>query len=103
MSDTFRPHTNPEAFENETLGEATTTPFLDQVEAQYKEDFNARHAGREARTVVAINRVPGKFISSSSVPSSVRDELVYEGELSTSVDDEDFTFEFSEDTDGDSK
>lgn len=72
--------TNPELFENPTLGEATTSPFLDQVEEQKKEDFNARHEGREPRTVLALNRIPGKFIPSESVPSDYSEQLAYEGE-----------------------
>lgn len=69
--------TNPELFDNETLGEATTTPFLDQVEAQKVEDFNARHEGRDPRTVVAVNRIPGKFKPSGSVPSDYTDEVAF--------------------------
>lgn len=72
--------TNPELFENPTLGEATTAPFLDQVEAQKREDFNARHAGREPRTVVALNRIPGKFKPSGSVPSNYTDQIAFEEE-----------------------
>lgn len=68
--------TNPELFENPTLGEATTNPFLDQVEEQRLEDRNARAKGREPRVVIAEGRFP-KFISADSVPSSVKPELVY--------------------------
>lgn len=86
--------TNPELFENPTLGEATTTPFLDQIEAQQKEDFNARHEGREPRTVVALNRIPGKFTPSGSVPSDYSEEIAFEGETESTeeelpVDEED--------------
>ena len=73
--------TNPELFENKTLGTATTAPFLDQVEAQQREDFNARYDGREPRNVVALNRIPGKFKPSGSVASSHKDEIAFEDDL----------------------
>lgn len=79
--------TNPELFDNETLGEATTTPFLDQVEAQKVEDFNARYEGREPRNVVAIGRIPGKFKPSGSVPSDYSDEIAFADEYETPVDE----------------
>lgn len=72
--------TNPELLENSTLGAATTTPFLDQVEKQNKEDFNARQEGREPRTVVVTNiadRFPGA-VSAGSVPSYVQPTLAFE-------------------------
>jgi hypothetical protein len=71
--------TNPELFENKTLGAATTSPFLDQLEEQKKEDFNARLAGREPRTVVAEDRYP-QFMPSGSVPSNIQPKLSYLGE-----------------------
>lgn len=79
--------TNPELFENETLGDATTSPFLDQVEAQKKEDFNARLEGREPRIVVAEERYP-HFMPSGSVPSDVQPKLSYLGEESSNSEDE---------------
>jgi hypothetical protein len=85
--------TNPELFENKTLGEATTSPFLDQVEAQQREDFNARYAKREPRNVLALNRTPGKFKPSGTVPSDYKDEIAFEGEENEREDspvDEDF-------------
>lgn len=68
--------TNPELFTNKTLGEATTSPFLDQVEAQKKEDFNARKDNSEPRTVVAEERYP-KYMPSGSVPSDIQPKLSY--------------------------
>lgn len=68
--------TNPELFENKTLGAATVTPFLDQVEEQKKEDFNARIAGREPRTVIAEDRYP-HFMDANTVPSDVQPKLSY--------------------------
>lgn len=67
---------HPELVANPTLGEATATPFLDQVEAQRIEDFNARIEGREPLTVLAEGRYP-HFMSAESVPSSTKDELTY--------------------------
>lgn len=67
---------NPELFENKTLGEATTSPFLDQVQEQQKEDFNARQEGREARTVVAVDRYP-KFMDANTVPSDSQPKLKF--------------------------
>lgn len=74
--------TNPELFENPTLGEATTNPYLDQQEAQATEDYNARLDGREPRTVIAKNRYP-QFMPAGSVPSDVQPELEYVGEITT--------------------
>ncbi|MFF5977071.1 hypothetical protein ACFY7C_36825 [Streptomyces sp. NPDC012769] len=68
--------TNPELFENPTLGSATTSAFLDQEEAQRVEDYNARIDGREPMTVIAVDRYP-KFMEPGSQPSDVRDKLEY--------------------------
>lgn len=68
--------TNPELFANPTLGAATVTPFLDQVEEQKKEDFNARIAGKEPRTVIAEDRYP-HFMGAGTVPSNVQPKLSY--------------------------
>jgi hypothetical protein len=76
-----------EAFDNPTLGEATTAPFLDQLEAQNKEDFNARHEGREPRTVSAVNRFP-QFMPAGSVPSSVQPELAFSDAGETNPDED---------------
>lgn len=70
---------NPELFENETLGAATTSPFLDQLEEQKREDFNARLEGREPRIVVAEDRYP-QFMPSGTVPSDIQPKLSYQGE-----------------------
>lgn len=72
--------TNPELYENKTLGGACTSPFLDQVEKQNKEDFNARQEGREPRTVVALNRHP-QFMGAETVPSDTKPELAYADEI----------------------
>jgi hypothetical protein len=68
--------TNPELFTNPTLGAATTSPFLDQVTEQAKEDFNARVAKRQPRTVIAEDRYP-KFMKADTVPSNIQPKLSY--------------------------
>lgn len=96
-----------EALANPTLGVAATSPFLDQVEKQNKEDFNARHEGREPRTVVTVDRVPGAFIPSGSVPSDwAEQQLAFKDELpvaeeSNEEESEEFNYNF-EDSDDDS-
>lgn len=74
--------THPELFNNPTLGAATTNAFLDEVEAQNKEDRSARIAGRDPRTIVAVNRYP-HYMPSGSVPSNVQDQVVYLDEVDT--------------------
>jgi hypothetical protein len=69
-------YTHPELFSNPTLGEATKSPFLDQVEAQKIEDFNARDEDRAPRTVVAGNRYP-QFMPSGTVSSDIQPDLSY--------------------------
>lgn len=66
---------DPSIWENKTLGAATATPFLDEVEAQRTEDFNARKGGYEPRVAVRVNRHP-QLAPSGSVHSSVADEVI---------------------------
>lgn len=64
-------NTNPELFENPTLGEANPTVFLDEQEQQNIEDKAARFEKREpsvARREVRYPTLP----PSGTVPSSVR-------------------------------
>lgn len=67
---------NPEIWDNETLGEAVDNQFLDEVEAQSKEDRAARREGRAPREVQREVRFP-TMMPSGSVPSSVSDKLKF--------------------------
>lgn len=67
---------NPEIWENPTLGEAVDNQFLDEVEAQSKEDRAARREGRAPREVQREVRYP-TMTPSGSVPSSVSDKLTF--------------------------
>src|SRR5687768_15976090 len=60
---------DPKIWENPTLGEAAAGPFLDEVEAQAKEDYNARREGREPLVDYHVDRYP-KY-PETSVPSSI--------------------------------
>ncbi len=61
---------DPEIWNNPTLGSVGSGPFLPEVEAQEKENYNARKEGREPKTVVYTENYP-KYIPSGSVPSHV--------------------------------
>lgn len=49
---------DPKIWENQTLGSVGAGPFLDEVEAQAKEDYNARREGREPRVAFHPERYP---------------------------------------------
>lgn len=49
---------DPKIWENPTLGAVGAGPFLDEVEAQAKEDYNARREGREPRIAYHPDRYP---------------------------------------------
>lgn len=66
---------DPKIWDNPTLGEATNNLFLDEVEAQAKEDRAARREGRTPETIQREVRYP-TMPPSGSVPSSVSDKLV---------------------------
>lgn len=71
---------DPKIWENHTLGAAGAGPFLDEVEAQAKEDLNARRDGREPRIAYHVDRYP-KFMD-LNVPSNVTTlEMLEPGEL----------------------
>lgn len=63
--------TNPELFENPTLGEASPTVFLDEQEIQNIEDKAARFEKREPSVARREVRYP-TFMPSGSVPSSIK-------------------------------
>lgn len=65
---------NPELFENPTLGEASPTRFLDEVELQKIEDRQARIDKREPAIARREVRYP-TMTPSHSVPSSIKDEV----------------------------
>jgi hypothetical protein len=60
---------DPKIWENPTLGAAGAGPFLDEVDAQAREDYNARREGREPRVAYHVDRYP-KY-PDLNVPSSV--------------------------------
>lgn len=67
---------NPEIWKNQTLGEAVDNQFLDEVEAQSKENRAARREGRPPREVQRVVRYP-QMTPSGSVPSNIQDELKF--------------------------
>lgn len=69
---TTLPKSHPELFENETLGEAVTNRFLDEVELQEAENRSANAEGREPLIAQREVRYP-TMTPSGSVPSSVAD------------------------------
>jgi hypothetical protein len=80
--------TNPELFENPTLGEANPLPFLEEVEAQRVEDRNARFEKREPGIAVRDVRYPA-LPPSGTVPSTVANTVTIVSP------DEDFGGEFN--------
>jgi hypothetical protein len=64
-------NTNPELFENKTLGEANPTVFLDEQELQNIEDKAARFEKREPSVARREIRYP-TLMPSGTVPSSVK-------------------------------
>ncbi|MGS2592235.1 hypothetical protein [Streptomyces hebeiensis] len=72
---------DPEIWKNKTLGAASTNPFLDEVEAQKKEDRVARIEQREPMIAVHHPRFP-QMPPSGSVPSKVTQiEFIEPGEV----------------------
>lgn len=63
---------DPIIWQNKTLGSVGAGPFLDEVEAQTKEDLLARQEGREPRIAEHVNRYP-QMPPSGSVPSLVEE------------------------------
>jgi hypothetical protein len=61
---------DPAIWQNKTLGEVGAGPFLDEVEAQAKEDHVARQEGREPRIAVHVQRYP-QLPPSGSVESNI--------------------------------
>lgn len=49
---------DPKIWENPTLGAVGAGPFLDEVEAQAREDYNARREGREPLIAYHRDRYP---------------------------------------------
>lgn len=99
---------DPKIWENPTLGAVGAGPFLDEVEAQSKEDYNARREGREPRVAYHVDRYP-KY-AELNVPSGVStyemlepgtsvDEVVVEDNLPVEEDsivpDSETEFDFS--------
>lgn len=95
--------TNPELFENPTLGEASPTRFLEEVEAQKVEDWQARIEKREPGVAVREVRYPS-LMPSHTVPSTVAPvvnivspeeaQAVIEGQTES---EDDFRINFDED------
>lgn len=83
--------TNPELFENPTLGEASPVPFLEEVEAQRVEDRQARIDKREPGVAVRDVRYP-TLAPSNTVPSTVANTVTIVDPDDASFDQE-FTFE----------
>lgn len=97
---------DPKIWENPTLGAAGAGPFLDEVEMQAKEDYNARREGREPRVAYHVDRYP-KLMHANSVPSSVTtlvmlppgtlvDSLPVEESVEVEVNDFDNDFEYDD-------
>lgn len=61
---------SPEALNNPTLGAAVNLPFLDEIEAQDRENLSAKAEGRIPRQVVKRDRFPGAVSGTWRTPPS---------------------------------
>lgn len=66
---------DPEIWKNPTLGSVGAGPFLNEIEKQSQEDYNARREGREPKVVEYVKRYP-QMMPSGTIPS-VQDEFVF--------------------------
>lgn len=83
-------NTNPELFQNPTLGEANPTVFLDEQEQQNIEDKAARFEKREPSVARREVRYP-TLMPSGTVPSSVKPviNMVSMDEVANTTEEED--------------
>jgi hypothetical protein len=81
--------TNPELFENPTLGEANPTTFLEEVELQKNEDRSARLEGREQPLIARREIRYPTVMPSGTVPSSIQPvvNMVEPGSFATPNED----------------